>query len=224
MLHQVCRRGRLLASLRGPGGSHTTIGAMLEESRIDNGVAEAIRGAQLQLMPLDVYETLLRRLRGDAKTSHIRDHRDLPHPKGSVTASPYGRAVRHTQHESRTFSTHLAHPGNGSIIFRSSQGVASYGFIDSIWRHELGHEFLLVHLHESLSSQDRTKNPFATRPKAHIEVVYDSPTREGRTEVISSTDIIAHAAYRKRPAGTFGITRASIILHNTDRGRSSIIL
>jgi hypothetical protein len=216
MLRQICRHGRLVAMLSNQPRT--------AEWQLEDAVSGSKGPSNLltrDRVPIHLYEKILAISRQSLAT--LRHYQHLPHPRNSIILPPVGHSPIYFEHGGRTFSTHKAHPGNGSIVFCDLNGSARTGFIDSVWKLDISgteHIFIDVLLHKYLSFQDQAKNPFKTRPKLHISLVYAAPS--GERTVIEVSRIIAHGAYWIRPSGTFGISKRTMIIHNTDRGRSRI--
>jgi hypothetical protein len=222
MLRQVCRRARLLASMKA-ATALSEVAAILEDVS-PSSVSESSKtsASRPEKMPVEVYDLILQRVQQGSP--HTRDHRNLPHPPGAEVLSPYAHSISHlTQASERVYAKHTAHAGNSAILFRSASGAATPGFIESIWTlHEsTPRTFIITRPHGQLSQADQSKDPYQTQPKLCAQVVYAATTES--CVVIESSDIIAHTAYRVRPANTFGIRKQTMIVVNLDRGRSDIV-
>jgi hypothetical protein len=173
-------------------------------------------------LPRDVYGRLLERVREENNT--IRHWDSRPYPPGAQVLSPYGTSVSSFHKKDRVFTIHKAHPGNSSVLLRTPHDVLAWGFIESIWICTINSRirtFCNVRCHCPLSPSDQLKSPYNNRPLLQADVVYSGPG--GQQVLIEPTDIIAHATYRLRDPGVFGIAAATLVVVSTDRGRSGII-
>lgn len=110
------------------------------------------------------------------------------------------------------------HPGNAAELFYMG-GVARLGFINTIWDQSIGgvlRRHVLMTPLKLLDTEDNARNPFLCWPGLACGVVYNIFEDD---VVISPKNIIAHAAFRVRPASTFNIDKEIVVFHNLDRGR-----
>lgn len=70
-----------------------------------------------------------------------------------------------------------------------------------------------------LVSEDNAKNPFLCWPALACGVVHNTFEDD---VVITPKDVIAHVAFRARPASTFSNDKEIVVFHNLDRGRKSL--
>jgi hypothetical protein len=241
MLHQICRRGRLLAFLQ--NGKTSSDGYLNKAFNILGRRSEAIGSSETQMftpfdeaqkngagekLPLDIYDLIFEFITDlSSSNTMIRHFKDLPHPLESRIFSPFAIPIRHIKYKTRTFSTFKTHPGSSSISFSASDGTTRAGFIDSMWQQVMDgnlQTFIIVSPHDFLSDDDEKKNPYTSRPGFLCNIFYtqvpSDPLTHSRRIVIREDQIIGHVAYYKRPPGTFGIKKAiSIFVDSLHRNR-----
>ncbi|KAJ7767011.1 hypothetical protein DFH07DRAFT_737041 [Mycena maculata] len=152
-----------------------------------------------------------------------RANKAIPHPVGALILPPRGISKpRHTI-DHRIFSCQKVNEGSSAIQFHnpSANLGLTTGYIRRIWQLPLqGHmqTFLVVETHKKLSLSDQWKAPFYSMPYLYATIVDAAPS--GEFLIIEPRHIITHLAVYKRPAGTYKIKQAILVISwALNRGR-----
>ena len=117
-------------------------------------------------------------------------------------------------HHGRTFSCQKSHEGNSAIQFYNPYTQQNdTGFIHIIWQVLLEtaiHTFIVVRLHSPLSAQEEGQAPFINFPGFMTRIVDALPSEN--LLIIEPIHIITHLTTFRRPAGTYGIPRETLII------------
>ncbi|KAJ7620647.1 hypothetical protein DFH06DRAFT_1010455 [Mycena polygramma] len=241
MLRQICRRGRLLASIRDTARdtANSVVGAVMrilspgksrsEETAYTTPLTPreevAHNGSGAVLEPT-IYELIFEYWNRAYSPPYIRG-KDLTYDLLDTNVNVFpSRAVRktHFEHKTRLFSTFEKHNGNSSISFRHpSSGHKDTGFIRSIWSVALQGQirtFVVVEPHVALTAADQAKTPYFKHPEFACIVRYSNPKHPQDPVVIEPHHVIAHLPYYPRPKGTFGIKqKITIFVDSLHRNR-----
>lgn len=233
MLRQICRRGRLMACLRSsslyPESPSTPFSSIIAKaaSTILRTPAPKIdtNGAGLKIVDQDAYEAILHYLNAAEQftgLSPLRHAQDLPHPYNARILPRSAFPIRQFKHKGRDYSTFETHPGNSSVFFNARvQSGADSGHIESVWRFTIdgkqSRTFVVLSVHQPLSSGDAKRNPYQERPGFLANVVYarSSNVSALRLMIFEPQDIVGHVAYYVRPPGTFGIKKSTNVIINS---------
>jgi len=221
MLHQICRRGRLMAHLHDssshrlvPDSTKTFSDILLQTASIQEDI-----GAGLTIVPINVYEAILSHLNSETLFP-LRHAQAMPHPDNARVLPRTAVSVHHFKHKGRDYSTVDVHPGNSSVHFsaKSKTYTADSGHIEAIWQYKIDgilRTFIVLSVHKNLSPQDEARDPYIAYPGLLAKVVYTRQTDNLSLVILEQDQIVAHAAYYTRPSGTFGIKSLTTILINS---------
>jgi len=234
MLHQICRRGRLLAFMKDSANtllsdSEGLISKALKMFNIlprplntlnaepQSPLEQAAGNSQGEALSIDHYNQILGYLNQKYPATPLRHYSQFPHPINAEILPRLASPIKHITHNGRPYSTFATHPGNSSISIQLQNGI-EVGFIRSIWSQILlqkEHIFIFVVPHLRLSNQDGLKNPYSSRGGFSAGLVYSKSPPEGYEILIEVNQILAHVPYYKRPAGTFGISEETMVIINS---------
>ncbi|KAJ7188522.1 hypothetical protein C8R46DRAFT_1023851 [Mycena filopes] len=213
MLRQICRRGRLLATIKDTAKSASeslvvkamqalsprvrTVSSVVERSAPGE---ETIFNGSGPVMDNATYELIFRYW-------------------NRTYSPPYIRAAN-----LRIDQADRKHDGNSSISFRHPfTGRKELGFIQSAWAQILQGEkrtFLVVQPHTFLTPTDSEKTPYHTHPQFTCTVGYTAPSRPQAQVLIEPKHIIFHVPYVQRPKGTYEIRHEiTLFVDAAQRGR-----
>ncbi|KAJ7246213.1 hypothetical protein C8J57DRAFT_1361021 [Mycena rebaudengoi] len=242
MLRQICRRGRLLASIsdsikttdsQSPVTQATrilsprnSVGADSESVQELSSPQETAYNGSGAVLEASMYELILAYWNHTHSPPYIRAA-DLAYDllDTGVNVLP-SRAVKLTEfvHKTRLFCTFKKHHGNSSISFRHPwTGGKDFGFIRNVWTQALQGQrrtFVVVQPHTVLVQLDAAKTPYFTHPHFACIVRYSEPPSPQPLLIVEPRHIISHVPYYPRPKGTFGVRRAiTIFVDSLHRGR-----
>ncbi|KAJ7165541.1 hypothetical protein C8R43DRAFT_1164869 [Mycena crocata] len=237
MLRQICRRGRLLASIRDTASatnsnsfvaqvmrvlSPRTPASVDADTEVEAQRAEptpddtAYNGTGIRLGPV-TYELIFSYWNQFHAPPYIHAH-DLTYNllENEINVFPtWGVQLVHFEHKTRLFSTFDKHHGNSSISFlHPSTGRKDIGFIQAIWSLSLQgeiHTFVAVQPHIALSAEDEVHTPYISHPKFECSVKYYKPSHLPPAVIIETRHVVSHVAYYPPPEGTFGIEKTIAI-------------
>jgi hypothetical protein len=217
MLRKLCRRQRLTAQLHKAvrnGENGAAIFHILEGDQARD--AQSIDHNKLVVLDDSVYDAIFHRLKAE-DDSFI--HYKVISNGGQATATDIiscsACPVTRMTHKGRSYSIKSDHPGGSSVVFKTLSGEVSTGFILSLWMKEvrgIPRTFAIVSPHSPLNTVDEALNPWISLPFFLNRLVYahESPTRI----LCDASDILSHAPYYIRPAGTYQIASETMIVHN----------
>ncbi|KAJ7136745.1 hypothetical protein C8R44DRAFT_728709 [Mycena epipterygia] len=231
MLRQICRRGRLFASISDsaqPADSKSPVAeAMrvlsprdpLESPQQLSPAQETAYNGSGVLLDLLMYELILGYWNHTHSPPYIHAA-ELTYDllDAGVNVLPT-RAVQLTEfkHKTRLFSTFKKHHGGSSVSFRHPlTGQKDFGFIQCIWTQALQGQkqtFVVVQPHTDVSPMDAAKTPYPMRPGFACMVRYSEPIRPQPQLIVEPRHIISHVAYYRRPQGTFVTSEPRLIQH-----------
>jgi hypothetical protein len=149
---------------------------------------------------------------------------DTPHPPGALVFQMGTPTLTHFQHRDRKYSVATAHDANSAIQFYDfapAGNTVQTGTIEQIWQIPLQDQlriFILAALDQSLSKEEEESLPFHQYPRFNTRVVDAEPSR--RFVILEPAHIISHTVVYNRPAGTYGIDRATkVVCLSLNRGR-----
>jgi hypothetical protein len=228
MLHQICQHGRLIGCLHDSSSNPLSLTSTktLSDILLQTAGIQEDPGACLKIVPPDVYGAILSYLNFQTLFP-FRHAQALPHPDNARVLPRTAISVRHFKHKGRDYSTVDMHPGNSSVHFLA-QGraiTADSGHIEVIWRYKIDRilcTFVMVSAHQNLSPQDETRDPYVSYTGFLAKLVYARQTNNLSLVILEQDQIVSHAAYYTRPAGTFGIRHStSVLINSLHRYRSS---
>lgn len=163
------------------------------------------------LHPLD-YNALLQYLQHTGRP--YRNCQSVPHPRNSLILPPRAKRPLNIKRDEHTFSCGSSHEGNSYIQFRNPfTHNSETGAIQTIWSIPLEsvmHTFIVVRQHQPLSYLEEGQGPFASFDGFLARIVDAQPSNN--LVIIEPEHIITHLVTRKRPAGTYGIPRETLVL------------
>ncbi|KAJ7271760.1 hypothetical protein C8J57DRAFT_1179741 [Mycena rebaudengoi] len=243
MLRQMCRRGRLLATIKDSTQETDSDSPIVAAMRILSPQAPVTTDSSSrieQLSPADetafngsgalldasIYDRILDYWNHTYSPSYIRatDFTFELLERGVKVLPTRGVPLAHFTHKIRLFSPFKKHHGNSSISFRHpSTGRKELGFIRSIWTQVLQGQkrtFVFVQPHTDMKPADAAKTPYLTHPRFECTVKYTEPWQPQPELIIEPRHIISHVAYLPLPKGTFGIQQAiTIFVDSLHRNR-----
>ncbi|KAJ6535734.1 hypothetical protein B0H19DRAFT_963643 [Mycena capillaripes] len=216
MLRQICRRGRLLASIS-DSAKKTDSNANLQSLQQFSPAEETAFNGSGVVLDAPIYELILGYWNHTYSPPYIRAA-ELTYDllDAGVNVFP-NREVQLTNfmHKTRLFSTFKKNHGNSSISFcHPLTGQKDMGFIRLIWTQVLQGQhrtFVVVQPHTDLSSTDAAKTPYPTHPRFECTGRYSEPLCPQPQLIVEPRHIISHVAYYQRPKGTYGIKQAITI-------------
>ncbi|KAJ7152202.1 hypothetical protein C8R43DRAFT_1189959 [Mycena crocata] len=246
MLRQICRRGRLLASIRDTASATDSNSLVAQVMRVlsprmpasvdADAEAEAPRaepnpddtaynGTGIRLDPV-MYELIFSYWNQFHAPPYIHAQ-DLTYDlvENDINVFPtWGVQLVHFEHKTRLFSTFDKHHGNSSISFlHPSTSRKDIGFIRAIWSLSLQgeiHTFIAVQPHIALSAADEARTPYISHPKFECSVKYYKPTHLVPPVIIETRHVVSHVAYYPPPKGTFEIRKEiAIFVDSLHRNR-----
>lgn len=232
MIRQMSRRGRIGVAFR-EDRVLKPLGQILEPSptSIDGPPMQLSGGEEAVYLqnssPLDKkdYDKLLRYLERDG-----RDYRSV-HEKKILNQVypfllPYVRKHTEVHIGDRTFSILRSHEGNSAIQFAHPTTERTLtGFIEEIWSTPLRSRietFFVVRPHRRLSGTEERKAPFADFNEKYGVQIFDGLPTKARNQllIMQERHIITHLSTFRRPAGTYGIPRGTLVVcWSLNRGR-----
>lgn len=154
---------------------------------------------------------------GDYLHSTGRPYRasnQFPHPPGSIILPNIAKQPRQIHRGECTFSTQSSHYGNSAIQFYNpSTQTHNTGFIQSFWQipiQNLLHTFVVVQLSRPLTDQEEGQAPFTHYPGLMSRIVDAIPSQN--VVIIEPHHIITHLTTYRRPAGTYGIMKETLVI------------
>ena len=222
MLHQMSCRARVDASLQ-DGLGDTALNNLVKILKPEN---DSANGKPMPLNPTQVatalkdssklaedhYNALLHYLQGTGRP--YRAFHAFPHPPNALILPPHAKLPSQMHHHGRTFSCQKSHEGNSAIQFYNPYTQQNdTGFIHIIWQVLLEtaiHTFIVVRLHSPLSAQEEGQAPFINFPGFMTRIVDALPSEN--LLIIEPIHIITHLTTFRRPAGTYGIPRETLII------------
>lgn len=143
-----------------------------------------------------------------------RSFKDLPHPPNAQILPPRALSLLQLHRGEHTFSCANSHQGNSAICFHNPlTNTPETGSIQKIWRLPLDgsmHTFMVVQAHKLLPPLEEERAPFSQHPRFMARIV-DAKLSDNFI-IIEPTHIITHLVTFKRPEGTYGIDRKSLIV------------
>ncbi|EAU88650.2 hypothetical protein CC1G_01023 [Coprinopsis cinerea okayama7 len=181
---------------------------------------------KLTPIPEDEYLQVLDFLNRQPRTSSLRHYAAYPHPLPTPSILPKSAILRSTlAHNTRDYSVFHHHQGQSSVAFRNPlTGQQSFGFICSIWQLCTGDptlddgEIVVVAEHRFLHGADHGKDIYRALPNFMTQIAYDHPLCLGENVppetlvIIRKVDIQNQVPFHRRPPGSFGISRPTILL------------
>lgn len=115
----------------------------------------------------------------------------------------------------RTFSIRQSHEGNSAIEFKHPEtGCRGTGFIESILSVPLESRvktFFVVRCHRPLSPLEEQQAPFKSFNEKYCVRIMDELPSNNRL-IIQHEHVVAHVSTLRRPAGTYGIQRETLVV------------
>ncbi|KAJ7088184.1 hypothetical protein C8R44DRAFT_649677 [Mycena epipterygia] len=227
MLRQMCRKGRLLASISDSARTadskspvaeamqilspRESVGMNSQRPQQFSPAEETAFNGSGPVLEASIYEMIFSYWNRTYSPPYIRAA-DLTYDLLDAGVSVFpNRAVQLTnfEHKTRGYSTFKKHAGTSSISFRHpSTGRKDMGFIRSICTqvlHGQSRIFVVVQPHTDLSPTDAAKTPYPARPLFACTVKYWKPLQPQAHLIVEPRHIISHVAYNPRPKGTYGI-------------------
>ncbi|KAK7065031.1 hypothetical protein R3P38DRAFT_3420421, partial [Favolaschia claudopus] len=240
MLRQMCRRGRLLASMHDSIQTGDAASSTVKAMRILYDPVSTSDGSPEHLSPIhESAHNSSGSILEEATYSMLLDYWNQTYSPPYVHRAQFAfelmdmginvfptRAVEHTNfsHKTRPFSIFAKHAGGSSISFRHpATGRKDFGYIQEIWTQALQGEcrtYLIIQPHTRLSSSDEAKTPLRTHQRFKSFARYTNPQHARPQLVIELRHIIAHVPFHRRPKGTYGIKHAiTLFVDSLEKGR-----
>jgi hypothetical protein len=173
-------------------------------------VAEALKKSPK--LAEEHYNALLIYLQGTGQ--QYRAFHALPHPPNALILPQHAKLPLQVHLHDRTFSCQKSHEGNSAIQFYSPYTQEhSTGFIYVIWQvllEAVMHTFIVVRLHRPLTALEEGQAPFLYYPGFMTRIVDALPS--DNFLIIEPTHIVTHLTTFRRPAGTYGIPKETLII------------
>ncbi|KAJ2911519.1 hypothetical protein MD484_g8896, partial [Candolleomyces efflorescens] len=239
MLRNICRRGRLQAMFE--EGSKKGINRLFS-SALDilhgygRGVSAGISGdgkeglyseieeasfnGEGDRLPDTIYDGILELINsGSTNPQSLFCHQRLvPHPLNANVLPRYAQTRSHIGLHGRSYSVYRSHEGNSSVSYRGHGGSTDAGFIQMIIQQVLNgrlRTFLAISPHSQLCLIEQAFNPYGSKPGFQATIVYDEPPSLEHCVIVEEAQIIGHVPFYRRPSGSFGIKRKTLILVNS---------
>ncbi|KAK7051733.1 hypothetical protein R3P38DRAFT_2502856 [Favolaschia claudopus] len=240
MLRQMCRRGRLLASMKDSVRTGDSESSTVKAMRILYDPVSTSDGSPEHLSPAqESAHNASGSILDESTYSLLLDYWNQSYSPPYIHRSQFTyelmdmginvfptHAVEHTHfsHKTRTFSVFRKHAGGSSISFRHpATGHKDYGYIQEIWTQALQGEcrtFAIIQPHTELSPIDAVKTHLPTHLRFRSFARYTNPQYVRPRLVVELRHIIAHVPFHWRPKGTYGITQAfTIFVDSLEKGR-----
>lgn len=233
MLRQITRRGRLEAKFSDEQSKDTFVGQLAQILQPSTAASKKATGPLTELevaqilaeakdLDLDDYEMLLQYQ--ISKGQMWRSCYQMPHPPGSLILPPCAMKPTRFKLGDRVFRCQKSHRGNSGIQFKDPiKHTVLTGFIQDIWQIPLENHmqtFVMVQKHKLLSSAVLDQTPFPSFPFFQTTLV--DAAESNRFCIIEPRHILTHLTVYKRPRGTYGIPRDTLVIcWAANRGRRS---
>jgi hypothetical protein len=205
-----------------------------ETSAQEREALELLRASEtVPLPPIDVsksvllddstYMAILKRLQSQdlSFVSHRQVDPEDPAVNLSNVVSASAVPTRHFEHKGRNFAVISEHEGNGSVIFKQTNGLLHSGIISQVWRKQIRgsvRTFISLIPHEELTPDDELFNPWPRYPGFRNRLYYAES--KAAAMILEPEQLISHAPQRERPEGWYGIKRGTRVVHmDLNRGR-----
>ncbi|KZV59474.1 hypothetical protein PENSPDRAFT_678949 [Peniophora sp. CONT] len=230
MLRQACRRARLQALLQDGASDQdalSELSAILTDTCVEADPTFAESGlphehplSDEQLSTFLATGPMLEDAPYHLILDYVQNHlqpvqsfNEIPAQPGIPVLPPNAHQLRTFTLDGRTFCDQLQHEGNSAVQFCDTHGTNRTGFIQSIWILPVEQQlqtFLLVRPHNPLPGPEFQRTPYAhyQNLKTHI---YDA-TPSPYIIVLEPKDILSHVTTLRRPAGTYGILRQTLVV------------
>lgn len=232
MIKQMSRRAHIEATLNDDEDLHA-LRDIFEKSHvsIDSprkalSVMECAEflGKCKETLDKEKYSLLLAYLRSTGNPIHSNEER-LP-PGECRTAeflSAQVQSCRQVHIDNRPFSCQKSHEGNSNVQFiHPTTRQKATGYIESIWTALIGmshRTFFLMRQHVDLPPEEERKAPFSEWDPRYGTRIVDAAQSNERI-VVEHHHIITHLTTYKRPCGTYGIQRPTLVVcWGLNRGR-----
>lgn len=218
MLRQMSRRqhievalndtdgARELANILGPNEVSVNVPVPLEPSEVSKILEKAPKLLD------EEYIALLHYLQCTGRP--YRSFDNFPHPSNALILPPQAQHPLRLKRDGRTFSCERSHKGNSAIQYYNPLAQAhDTGSIQAIWRLPLDgllHTFIVVRPHQALSTHEEAQAPFIHYPGFMSRIV--DMVSSAKLAIIEPNHIITHLTTFKRPAGTYGIGRDTLVV------------
>lgn len=237
MIRQLCRRGRLRASIQEQQQEYTDTrkaspkqndGEEITAANIFSTSLDTLAGSVKQalhpssekshILPPDVYDLLLSYVNSQLQIP-FRRYDDFPHPLDAKIYSHWATPHSSITIHGRTYAIYSKHRGNASISFAHPHYPGSQmGFINSIWSQQIEgacRTFLFIQQPIFLSNSDAISSPYASQALVGLMgiLVYDRASEN--CIVIEAEHVQGHVPFYRRPPGTFGIREGTMVMLNS---------
>lgn len=230
MLRQMTRRGKIEVALR-DDELLQPLGKILEPESVSIDTppmrmpgkeeGEYFKHGSVTL-PREDYDELLR---------YLHDAGDVYHSAYDLTGAnprtqfllPQVRTHTQVHIDDRTYSARQSHEGNSAIQFvRPGTDQRDTGFIECIWSAPLKSRvrtFFVVRPHRRLPPLEEQLAPFQSFNVKYATRIVDYAPSE-RPLIIEQQHVVSHLSTFRRPAGTYGIPRETLIVSwSLNRGK-----
>ncbi len=175
--------------------------------------AQYIAGGSTELSEED-YNMLLQYLHATGRPYHsVKEH--IIGRRNVRFLPPYVQIHTEVLVDERTFSTRISHEGNSAVQFiHPTTQQLDTGFIEAIFSTPLDstiHTFFVIRSHLRLALQEEGQAPFASFHEKYATRIVDCRDLD-QLQYVEQQHIITHLATYRRPAGTYGIPRQTLVV------------
>lgn len=139
---------------------------------------------------------------------------DVPHPEYALVLPPIANCPSQINLNDHTYSCYSSHIGNSAIQFCDPKTqkieTGSIHLILQMLLQGFMRTFLFVHGHGTLTDAEEQLTPYPTHPRFMTKVV-DAKFSD-TLFIIEPQHIITHLTTLKQPAGTYGISRETLVV------------
>ncbi|KAF8068046.1 hypothetical protein FPV67DRAFT_1669907 [Lyophyllum atratum] len=219
MLRQMSRRARIDALLHDEDGSRD-LADTLDPIHVSMDTPLPLKPTEVSEILLkapalspEEYNALLYYLHLTGRP--YRAFHDFPHPPNANILPPQAqRPLQVHRDQECTFSCERSHKGNSAIQFYNPlTQTHDTGFIQTIWGLPLEgsmRNFMVVRPHRPLSALEEGQAPFSQYSGFMTRIVDALPSDD--LVIIEPTHIITHVMTFRRPAGTYGIGKETMVV------------
>lgn len=229
MIRQMSRRGKVKAALQ-DDDELKELGRVLEPPVVSvdaprkdvSPTEESVFLKACSPFAREDYDAMLHYLRKKGRALHSVYDQTARDPNYTYLL-PNVRKHTEVHIADRTYSIRQSHEGNSAIEFvHPETGSKDTGFIECIYSTLLKskvHTFFIVRSHRQLPAFEERKAPFGNFNEKYCVRIMDELPSNNRV-LIEQHHVVAHVSTLRRPAGTYGIERETLVVCRAlNRGR-----